>query len=176
MALSHCRSSWAGFVSFVAVVAGSTALHERAWAVEGEQKIVVRLDQAKVIGLPKGPSQIILGNPLIVGVTQLPEGGAVLTGKAFGETNLIVLDGHGQVVVNTTIRVELPANTDVVAQRGAQRSTYGCGTGCELRMQLGDGGEVAQGAANAIRTRNGLATQDPSAPAAATGSKGHQAL
>lgn len=120
--------------------------------------ITVYVDQAKVVGLPKEASKIILGNPLIVGVTRVPHTSSlVLTGKAFGATNMIVLDDRGAILLDTTLSVALPKRADVVVQRAGQRSTYRCGVNCELRMQLGDGSEVAQEAAAQIATRNGLA-------------------
>jgi hypothetical protein len=154
--------------------------YEPALAAPIEQKISVGIDEAKLISLPKGLNRIILGNPIIVGITPLPGGGAVLTGKAYGETNLIVLDDRGGIVVEATIRVAMPANPDVVVQRDQQRATYGCGGNCQLRMQLGDASEVAQGAASQIQSRNSLATtgavpQAP-APAAVPGPKGQSKL
>ena len=141
------------------MVATLVSVGHAACAEESGRKILVNLDEAKVIGLPRGAHQIILGNPLIVSVTPLPNAAAaVLTGKAFGETNLVILDDHGGIVVDATIRVALPANGDVVLQRNGERATYACRADCGLRLQLGDGGEVEQGVAAQARTRNGLAT------------------
>jgi hypothetical protein len=135
-------------------------------AAEGGQNITVNIDQAKLISLPGGANRIVVGNPFIVGVTKVSNAAAVvLTGKAFGETNMIVLDEGGSIVVNATIRVSPPENADLVVQRGEQRSSYSCAPKCELRMQLGDGGEVAQGAAAEISIRNGLATGAATPPA-----------
>jgi hypothetical protein len=162
--LVHSRrlSAWAAFaLSTLAPAASWTPLFQHALAAEAPGNIIVNLDQAKLVSLPKGPHRIILGNPLIVGVTQLQSGGlAILTGKAFGETNMIVIDERGAVELETTIRVALPSGTDLVVQRGQQHASYGCASGCELRMQLGDVGEAAQDSGAQIRARNGLATSD----------------
>jgi hypothetical protein len=121
--------------------------------------ILVSLDHAKVINLPAGTRDIILGNPMIVDVTRLPGGeGLVLTGKAFGETNLVALDNQGQIAVDVMIRVALPSGPDLVVQRGQQRSTYSCGAACQPRGQLGDAAEVVQDGMGKVRARNGLAT------------------
>jgi hypothetical protein len=144
----------------------SGALVHGALAGEAGRQISVSIDEAKLISLPKGAHQIILGNPFIVGLTRVPNSpAAVLTGRAFGETNMIVLDDLGAIVVDATIRVVLPSGTDLIVVRGGERSTYGCKSNCELRMQLGDGGGVAQGAAAQIATRNGLAAPGSAAAA-----------
>ena len=77
---------------------------DAARAGDASRLINVDLDWAKIVTLLKGPIQIILGNPIIVGLTRLPDSGrAVLTGKAFGVTNMVVLDGKGAIVTESTI-------------------------------------------------------------------------
>jgi hypothetical protein len=139
------------------------------FAGEEGRAITVYVDQAKVVGLPKAVGKVVLGNPIIVGVTEVPGAPAiVLTGKAFGATNLVVLDDQGSIILDTAVNVALPKGGDVVVQRAGQRSTYRCGGNCELRMQLGDSGEIAQDAATQITTRNGLAVpgKEPASPSA----------
>jgi Flp pilus assembly secretin CpaC len=143
--------------SLLLAIAAFRLLAGGALADEGGRTITVYVDQAKVVGLPREATKIILGNPSIVGVTQVPNTSSlVLTGKAFGATNLIVLDNRGAILLDTTLSVALPKSVDVVVQRAGQRSTYRCPGNCDLRLQLGDGGEVAQEAATQITTRKGL--------------------
>jgi len=135
---------------------------DAARAGDASRLINVDLDWAKIVTLLKGPIQIILGNPIIVGLTRLPDSGrAVLTGKAFGETNMVVLDGKGAIVTESSIRVAPPAAADLVVQRKQQHSTYACASGCELRSQLGNAGKDA-GAQ--IGIRDGLARPDSTTP------------
>jgi hypothetical protein len=159
------RSAGESLLFLAAAGAASICLAQGALAGDEWQSITVSIDQAKLLDLPRGADRIVLGNPFVVGMTRVPNAAAVvLTGKAFGETNMIVLDARGSIVVNATIRVALPASTDLIVQRGDQRSTYDCAAKCGLRMQLGDGGEVSQGVAAEITTRNGLAGADKPTP------------
>ena len=55
--------------------------------------IAVTLDQAKIAKLPAGATTLIIGNPMIADVAMLKNNNSmVITGKGFGQTNLIALD------------------------------------------------------------------------------------
>ena len=55
--------------------------------------IAVTLDQAKIVKLAPGTATLIVGNPMIADVTMLKNNNTmVITGKGFGQTNLIAID------------------------------------------------------------------------------------
>jgi Flp pilus assembly secretin CpaC len=117
--------------------------------------IVVTLDQAKVIRLPPKTATLIIGNPMIADVTMLKTAGSmVVTGKGFGETNMIALDSNGNLVAESFIRVRSP-NSVLVVQRGAERESYSCSPQCQPTVQLGDG-KLFTEASTQIQARNGL--------------------
>ena len=61
--------------------------------------IAVTLDQAKIARLPQGTATLIVGNPMIADVTMLKNNNTmVITGKGFGQTNLIAIDGGGSLI------------------------------------------------------------------------------
>ena len=61
--------------------------------------IAVTLDQAKIARLPAGATTLIIGNPMIADVTMLKNNNSmVITGKGFGQTNLIAIDAAGSVL------------------------------------------------------------------------------
>jgi Flp pilus assembly secretin CpaC len=83
--------------------------------------ISVTLDQAKISRLPPGASTIILGNPMIADVTMVKNTDTVvITGRGFGQTNLIAIDSSGAVIEERQLRV-VPARTVVVLQNGTSR-------------------------------------------------------
>ena len=121
--------------------------------------ISVTLDQAKVAKLPPGASTIILGNPMIADVTLLKDTDAyVITGKGFGQTNLIAIDAQGAVVEERELRV-VPARTVVILQNGPSRISYACNPDCMPTVQLGDDTKSFEEAGKQISTRNGFATE-----------------
>ncbi|WP_430910105.1 pilus assembly protein N-terminal domain-containing protein [Methylobacterium sp. sgz302541] len=101
--------------------------------------VTVFVDNAKVIRLPEKTATVVVGNPLIADVTLQKNGVLVLTGKSFGTTNLIAMDGTGTMLAESMVRVEAPQASVVTVQRGAEeRNSYSCTPNCQPAMQLGD--------------------------------------
>jgi hypothetical protein len=144
----------------VLLAAGAAAsqplLSVPARAADASNVIVVQLDQAKLIILPKGERTIVVDNPRIARATDLPDGDrTVLTGLAFGETRMTVLNNHGEVVADSTIRVTEPRDIGITVYRGEERSTYyDCARLCQPRMQLGDASKQFAGISGQIRARD----------------------
>src|SRR5688572_17905805 len=61
--------------------------------------IKVYLDQARLLKLPDGTATLVVGNPLIADVAVQSGGTLVVTGKGYGNTNLIALDRSGALIM-----------------------------------------------------------------------------
>ena len=123
----------------------------------------VTLDQAKIAHVPTGTSTLVIGNPMIADVTMLKGGGGmVVTGKGFGQTNLIAIDATGNILDEKQIRVE-PGNTTLVVQRGSERSSYSCTPICMPTVQLGDDTKFFGDTGGQIQQRNGYAASGAAA-------------
>jgi hypothetical protein len=117
----------------------------------------VTLDQAKVLQLPEGAKTLVVGNPAIADVTMLKGGVAmVLTGKGYGQTNMIALDAQGNIIDEKQIDVE-PSRSVLVVQRGNDRESYWCNPTCMPTVQLGDENKAFSEASGQIGARNALA-------------------
>ena len=117
----------------------------------------ITLDQAKVAQLPAGATTLVVGNPAIADVTMLKGGVAmVVTGKGYGETNLIALDAQGNIIDEKKIDVE-PTRSVLVVQRGNERESYWCNPICMPTVQLGDENKAFSEASGQIGARNALA-------------------
>jgi hypothetical protein len=118
----------------------------------------VLIDQAKVARVPAGTSTLVIGNPLIADVSMLKGGvGMVVTGKGYGQTNLIAIDAQGNIIDEKQLRVE-PSHDVLVVQRGNSRASYSCNPWCMPTVQLGDDATVFGDAGGQIQQRNGFAT------------------
>ena len=119
--------------------------------------IAVTLDQAKIGRLPPGTITLIVGNPMIADVTMLKNNNTmVITGKGFGQTNLIAIDGEGSLIEEEQIQV-VPARTVLVLQNGSSRISYACNPACMPTVQLGDDDKTFKDVGDQISTRNGYA-------------------
>jgi Flp pilus assembly secretin CpaC len=109
-----------------------------AWAAADEAPITVNVNMARVLRINAPAATVIVGNPGIADVTIQDPQTLVLTGKSFGQTNLIVLDGNGNPVADTLIDVvQLQAGTMTVYQ-GAARTSLACAPVCQPTIMLGD--------------------------------------
>jgi hypothetical protein len=102
------------------------------------ERIVVHLDQARLVQLPDRAANVIIGNPLIADVSIQPGGLTVITGKSYGATNFIATDKRGAVLLEKAIEVTGPRDRTVVMYNGPDRQTYSCTPDCSRRLTLGD--------------------------------------
>ncbi|PWB60969.1 MAG: pilus assembly protein CpaC [Bradyrhizobiaceae bacterium] len=117
-------------VAALALVAARPAAATEALAVE--------VDQASIVKMPEQVATIVIGNPLIADVVLQGGGTMVVTGKAYGTTNVILLDRAGATLMERLIEVRSPRDNVVFVYRGAERETYSCAPKCERRITLGD--------------------------------------
>ncbi|MGH6818887.1 MAG: pilus assembly protein N-terminal domain-containing protein [Methylovirgula sp.] len=106
-----------------------------------EDTLVVTVNQARVVKVPRAARTLVIGNPTIADVTLLKQGGTmVVTGKGFGETNLIALDTNGNKVAESMVQVVDGENggNPLVVQRGMDRQSYICAPRCQPTARLGD--------------------------------------
>jgi Pilus formation protein N terminal region len=119
--------------------------------------IAVILDQAKIARLPPSTATLIVGNPMIADVTMLKNNNTmVITGRSFGQTNLIAIDASGTLIEESQIQV-LPSKAVLVLQSGSSRISYACDPTCMPTVQLGDDDKTFKDVGEQMTTRNGYA-------------------
>ncbi|MGP8231746.1 MAG: pilus assembly protein N-terminal domain-containing protein [Methylovirgula sp.] len=134
-----------------AAVCLSLALSIPAFAVD---TVTVTVDQAKIVQIPPGARTLIIGNPMIADVTLLRSGNTmIVTGKGFGETNMIALDAGGNPVAESNILVVGDPRA-LVVQRGMERDSYTCAPRCQPTAVLGDDSAFFTNAATQIQAHN----------------------
>ena len=67
--------------------------------------ISVNVNMARILRINAPAATVIVGNPGIADVTIQDPQTLVLTGKSFGQTNLIVLDSVGNPIADTLVEV-----------------------------------------------------------------------
>ena len=141
-----------GLILATVVTAGSIQL-----ALAANLDVEVLTDQATMLRLERSAAEIVVGNPSIADVAVQSSKILVLTGKSFGETNLIVLDAEGKVIINRRIVVREPRDGYVTVYQGAARQTLYCSPNCETPLVIGDSERHFKAIAAEIRTKQSIA-------------------
>jgi len=105
---------------------------------EDDAPITVNVNMARVLRINAPAATVIVGNPAVADVTIQDPQTLVLTGKSFGRTNLIVLDGTGNPVADTLIEVVQLQAGMVTVYEGAARTSLACAPVCQPTIMLGD--------------------------------------
>ncbi|WP_020173597.1 pilus assembly protein N-terminal domain-containing protein [Methyloferula stellata] len=136
MRLSQRFAAWLAPKSFPFQAVLILALACASPAVANTDKIVVTVDQARIVKIPANARTLVIGNPIIADVT-LQNGVMIVTGKGFGQTNFIALDEAGNPVAESMIEV-IGGTNALVVQRGMDQQSYSCAPRCEPTVKLGD--------------------------------------
>jgi hypothetical protein len=131
-------------------------------AVAGEE-LLVNVDETKVMRPSAKPGTIVIGNPSIVDAT-MESGNLFIQGKAFGSTNMIVLDTDGREIANYDVTVRLGGNHNVAVFKAGGRFSYTCAPLCEEAIQVGDvhtyTGEIVSLTEQKSNLAKGISNQD----------------
>jgi Flp pilus assembly secretin CpaC len=133
-------------------VALSLTMGARAMA---DEKIVVHLDEARIIKLPDRTTTVVIGNPLIADISVQPGSLAVITGKSFGATNILIMDKAGAVLTEHSVEVQDSNDKTVIVYRGGAQQTYSCTPQCSARVALGDDTKFFTDTLSRVTARNG---------------------
>jgi hypothetical protein len=106
--------------------------------------IALTIDIARVLRLDRPAGTIVIGNPGIANATLTDDRTLVMTGKAAGTTNMIVLDESGTEISNLLLRVGTAARPHVKVYNGLRRHSYSCAPNCEPVVAIGDENEYFQ--------------------------------
>ena len=138
----------------VAAVIGVAGASQSAMAESNVVQVLV--DQATLVRLDRPASEIVVGNPSIADVSVQSGRVLVVTGKSFGETNLIVMDADGKVVVNRSLIVQEPRTGFVTLYKGGTRHTLHCAPHCTPPLVIGDNPDYFEAISKEIKTKQSI--------------------
>lgn len=149
------RPAWAWLAG--ALAAALPALVAPAALAQATDTVSVLVNHARVVRLPATTGTVVVGNPSIADVAVQKNGNLVITGKAYGLTNLIALDPGGNIIAESKIKVDAPSDAVIIVQRGLERETYSCTPKCQPAISLGDAKQFFEDAGGQTERRNALA-------------------
>lgn len=105
-----------------------------AWA----QGVPVRIDQATRVSLSAPARDVFIGNPSVADVTVIDGRNLLVMGKAYGVTNIVVLDARGRTILDRQIVVSASDEGRISFYRGPDVYNYACAPRCERTPMPGE--------------------------------------
>jgi Flp pilus assembly secretin CpaC len=124
--------------SLAVLLAAGMMLVGLAPALAASAPVSVKVNMARILRIDAPAATVIIGNPGVADVTIQDPQTLVLTGKSYGQTNLIVLDGTGNPIADTMIDVVQDLADVVTVYMGNARQTYSCEPVCQSVIMIGD--------------------------------------
>lgn len=116
--------------SCLAASLGASAAHAE------DDFMQVFLNHAKVLKLDRPVAKVIVGNAAVADATVADAQTIVLTGKAFGTTNLVLLDASGDAMLDERILVSIDEDNTLRLFRQTERTVFSCTPACEQHQAL----------------------------------------
>lgn len=117
----------------------------------------VRIDEALLIRLDRDAAQVIVGNPSIADVAVQGARLLVVTGKSYGSTNVIALDGEGHEILSARLGVAPNDTRLVTVYRGTLRQSLHCTPDCQRLLAIGDDKTQFEQIAESVAKKFGVA-------------------
>jgi Flp pilus assembly secretin CpaC len=108
------------------------------------QSVSVPVDHTGLVRLPQDAATIVVGNPAIADAMLYDSRTLFLSGRVFGQTNLIALNADGQVIYAADVSITMSERNHVQILRnstdesGVAQYTYVCDPVCRSSVTIGD--------------------------------------
>lgn len=150
-------TSLAAFLTLAMTVPGQAA-----------ESLTLLTDQTQLLALSGTPATVVVGNPSIADVT-IQGNEVFLHGRAFGTTNIIIMDAAGTRLSDFEVTVMKGGSNDVAMYKAGSRFSYVCAPDCEATFQVGDNagifGLVTEQAKQKINLATGKTASEAEQPA-----------
>ena len=118
--------------------------------------IALEVGKAQLVRLSATPNVIMLGNPAVADVVVEDDGLLFLLGQEPGETNMLVLDQAGKVIISAAVVVGPMKKRRVTVDRGQETFTLSCNPRCvPVATPQGTGATTATATATVADSANG---------------------
>lgn len=134
------------------------------------QELIIKTDQTQLINISGAPGAVVIGNPSIADATV--HGNKIFVhGRAYGSTNMIILDENGNQLSALDITVMLGGQNNVQVYKAGARYSFVCAPDCEGTLQSGDAadffGDISKMDAKKSGAATGKSSGESEAPPAA---------
>ena len=113
------------------------ALGAAAPALAQSRPLSVEIDHTARLNLRGAAASVVVGNPQIADVTVVDEHTLFISGRGFGVTEVVVLDGMGRTIYKSEVVVSAPSSGQVRVWRGSAVTDMACSTTCAPSVRGG---------------------------------------
>ena len=106
-------------------------------AMAQSRPLSVEIDRSERIQLRGSAGSVIVGNPAIADVTVVDANTLFITGKGYGVTEVIAVDGVGRTIYQNQVVVTGGSTGSVRVWRGAQATEMACAASCSPSVRAG---------------------------------------
>jgi hypothetical protein len=146
------------FRTLCIALAAALAMASAAPVTADEGKpITVKVNMARLLRISSPASTVVIGNPGVADVTIQDPQTLVLTGKSYGQTNVIVLDSIGNPIADTLVEVVQSQADLVTVFNAGSRSTLACAPACSPAIIVGDDPEYTSNMVKSLGLVQGAA-------------------
>lgn len=117
-------------------------------ALAQSQPLSVEIDQSARIQLRGQAGSVIVGNPAIADVTVVDANTLFVTGKGYGVTEVVVVDGLGRTLFQSQVVVAGGDTGRVRVWRGAQVTEMACAASCAPTLRSASDAAAAPAPSN----------------------------
>ncbi len=104
----------------------------------------VEIDRSSRVQLAGAAASVIVGNPQIADVSVVDANTLFITGKGYGVTEVVAVDGVGRTLFQREVVVTGGSTGSVRVWRGAQATEMACASSCAPSIRaVGDTGAAA---------------------------------
>ena len=104
----------------------------------------VEIDRSSRVQLAGAAASVIVGNPQIADVSVVDANTLFITGKGYGVTEVVAVDGVGRTLFQREVVVTGGSTGSVRVWRGAQATEMACASSCAPSIRaIGDTGAAA---------------------------------
>lgn len=114
----------------------------------------ISVDQTVVLKIRGSASSVVVGNASVADVAVHDGDTLLVTGKSFGTTNLMVLDGAGNTIYSNQVAVGAEPSSDMTIVRAGGTYTYSCVDKCRSTPMVGDQPEHFQQVMQTITSKS----------------------
>jgi hypothetical protein len=129
------------------------------------ETLVVPIDHSARIAVQGSAASVVIGNPAVADVTVVDSHTLFVSGRGYGQTDVVVLDHSGRTIYSGEVIVAAAGSGRVSVYRGGDRTDMACAPTCSVSTRS----PTAPSKEGAISTAGSAAASNPMTSLAAGG-------